>query len=66
LHAGQLEAEGANDMSLFDSRLAVEEQGRLRLVIGKLLGLAAHLVFLTESFRERREAARACLDHQAF
>ena len=46
LHLGQLEAQRALDVLLLDRRLAAVEQRRLRVVIGELLRLAAHLVFL--------------------
>ena len=47
-------------MRLLDSRLAVPEQGRLRIMIGKALRLAAHLVAVQRLWK-RAETSRAGL-----
>ena len=44
LHLGQLEAEAADDVRLLVRGLAVPEERGLRVVVGELLRLAAHLV----------------------
>ena len=44
LDLGELEAKAAHDVRLFDGRLTVPEERRLRVVIGEALGFAPHLV----------------------